>query len=76
MDEKTTISIDRPLAMDKGQLIAHLKTVGQRIIDDAEAFGADPKHTSEIRIFVSISPNDSTTSIDYDIIKVADPRLK
>lgn len=76
MKEEKTSRINRPFAMDKESLIAHLKTVGQRIVDDAELIGADPEHTREIYISVRISPFDSITSIDYDITRAADPRLK
>ena len=75
MEETKTSCISRSPAMDKESLIAHLKTVGQRIVDDAEMVGADPKRTREIYISVRISPFDSTTSIDYEITRIADPRL-
>ena len=76
MKEEKTSRINRPFAMDKETLISHLKTVGQRIVDDAEIVGADPDRTREIYISVRISPYDSITSIDYDITREADPRLK
>lgn len=76
MKEAKISRIDRPSAMDKEALVAHLKTVGQRIVDDAEMIGADPKRTIQIYISVKISPFDSVTSIDYEITRTADPRFE
>jgi len=76
VEETKASCISRSPAMDKESLIAHLKTVGQRIVDDAEMVGSDPEHTREIYISARISPFESITSIDYEITRAADPRLK
>ena len=75
-DVKRAISDVKCNAMlSRDDLIAHLKAVGKRIIDDAEQLNIDPKHTCSIEIRATIEPLDSVTHVEYYIDRVADPRL-
>ena len=75
-DVKRAISdVKRNAMLSRDDLIAHLKAVGQRIIDDAEQLNIDPKHTCSIEIRATIEPLDSVTHVEYYIDRVADPRL-
>ena len=72
---RETSDVKRNAALSRDDLIAHLKAVGQRIIDDAEQLNIDPKHTCSIEIKATIEPLDSVTHVEYYINRVADPRL-
>lgn len=75
-DVKREISdVKRNAMLSRDDLIAHLKAVGQRIIDDAEQLNIDPKHTCSIEIRATIEPLNSVTHVEYYIDRVADPRL-
>ena len=72
---RATSDVKRNAALSRDDLIAHLKAVGKRIIDDAEQIGIDPKHTCSIEIKAMIEPLDSVTHVEYYIDRIADPRL-
>lgn len=56
-------------------VIAHLKSVGQKIIDDAELIAPRPRYTTRISITANIEACEITT-VEYDIECYADPRIK
>lgn len=60
----------------RDDLIAHIKEVGQRIIDDAEGIAPDPNGTSFMEIRATIAPESEVTQIEYKIVRYADPRIK
>lgn len=68
--------IERKTRLNKEGLIAHLKCIGQTIIDDAEAIGAKPQRTRYIAISAAINPAEEVTTIDYKIERYADPRIE
>lgn len=68
--------IERKLRFSKEDLIAHLKCIGQTIIDDAEAIGAKPQRTCYIAISAVINPAEEVTKIDYRFVRYADPRIE
>ena len=72
---RATSDVKRNAALSRDDLIAHLKAVGQRIIDDAEQLIIDPKHTCSIEIKATIEPLDSVTHVEYYINRIADPRV-
>lgn len=67
--------IERKSRLNKEDLIAHLKCIGQTIIDDAEAIGAKPQRTCYIAISAVINPAEEVTTIDCRIERIADPRV-
>lgn len=73
--KRATSDVKRNAMLGRDDLIAHLKAVGQRIIDDAGQLNIDPKHTCSIEIRATIEPLDSVTHVEYYIDCVADPRL-
>ena len=70
-----TSDVKRNTMLSRDDLIAHLRAVGQRIIDDAERLNIDPKRTCSIEIQATIEPLNSVTHVEYYIDRVADPRL-
>lgn len=56
-------------------LAEHIKEVGRRIIDDAEAISSGPEIISGIKITASVIPGEEITSVEYEIRKYADPRI-
>lgn len=68
--------IERKSRLSKKDLIAHLKCIGQAIIDDAEAIGSKPQRTRYIAISAVINPEEEITKIDYRIERYADPRIE
>ena len=69
-------SVERGFLLTSEMLAAHLKEVGQRIIDDAEAISGGPENIRRIKITAEICPCEETTSVYYEIQKYADPRIK
>ena len=72
---RATSDVKRNAALSRDDFIAHLKAVGQRIIDDAEQLNIDPEHTCSIEIKATIEPLDSVTHVEYYIDRIADPRV-
>jgi len=72
---RATSDVKRNAALSRDDLIAHLKNVGQRIIDDAERLNIDPKRTCSIEITATIEPLNSVTHVEYYIDQIADPRV-
>lgn len=68
--------IERKSSLSRADLIAHLKCIGQTIIDDAEVIGAKPQRTCYITISAVINPVEEVTTIDYRIERYADPRIE
>ena len=71
---RVTSDVKRNAALSRNDLIAHLKSVGQRIIDDAEQLSIDPKHTCSIELKATIKTLNSVTHVEYYINRIADPR--
>lgn len=67
--------VKRKPTLTREDLIAHLKAVGQRIMDDAEGLNIDPRHTFSVEIKAKIAPMDAVTHVEYYIDRTADPRL-
>ena len=72
---RETSNVKRNAMLSRDDLIAHLKAVGQRIIDDAEQLTIEPKRTCSIEIRATIEPLDSVTHVEYCIDRIADPRV-
>lgn len=75
MKECIKKEIERKERLSKTDLIAHLKCIGQTIIDDAEEIGANPTRTSYIAISSIINPGEEVTKVEYRIERIADPRV-
>lgn len=69
-------SVKREFLLTSEMLSAHLKEVGQRIIDDAEGFSIGPENIHGIKITARIRPGEEATSVCYEIQKYADSRIK
>lgn len=72
-----TSEVARPRYIpDKTTLKKHLIEVGRRIQIDAEnELVPDPRGCTSITITASISPNNSVTTIKYEVEEYADPRV-
>ena len=71
--EKT---IDRHRTFTKEELVEHIKTVGQTIIQDAETIALDPKVAYSIEIVAKIEATKEITDLTYILKRHADPRLE
>lgn len=60
----------------RDDLIAHIKAIGQKIIDDAEEIAPNPNGTSFMEIRAIIAPTTAVTQVEYKIKRYADPRIK
>ena len=67
-------TVARPISLTRDDLIAHIKNVGQAIINDAEQIALDPQNIQGVSIIASIEPLSSITTVDYSITRIADPR--
>ena len=70
-----THDIDRDPYMSNEKLAEHIKCVGQAIIDNAESIALKTSNICSIEISALISPGDRITKINYDIDRLADPRI-
>lgn len=59
----------------RDDIIAHLKSVGQKIIDDAELIAPRPRNTTRIYISATIEACE-ITKVEYDIECYVDPQIK
>lgn len=75
MTRNERINVDRPVAMNSEKLTAHIKAIGQAIIDEAEHLGADP-HKSYIEFNATIQPGKAITAVKVTYEVFADPRIK
>ena len=75
MVKTKTTAVERKEKLTREDLIAHLKAVGQSIIDDAEKIAPDCYYTAFITISACINPVVETTYVRYEIKRHADPRL-
>lgn len=57
-------------------IIAHMKAIGQRILDDAETFAPEPTYTTEMVITAEINPFEELSTVKYEMRRIADPRIK
>lgn len=73
---KMVSKVTKTPMITRDDLIAHIKVVGQRIIDDAEEITPDPNGTSFMEIRAIIAPATVATQIEYKIKRYADPRIK
>lgn len=68
--------VHRKKYMSQDGIIAHLAEVGERIKGDAKLIGVDSKGTKNIKIEALIEPQESVTTVTYEIERLADPRIK
>ena len=54
---------------------AHIRKVGETLIEDAEKFIIDPAGTTSIYIKTDINPYDHITTVKWEIERLADPRV-
>lgn len=74
--EEKRSSVEREYLMNSEIVAAHIKEIGRRIIDDAEAISSGSENTYRIKITASICPYEEVTSVCYEIQKYADPRIE
>lgn len=74
MAEQTRI--ERPKCFTKDDLKAHIRAIGESIIEISETMNIDPHLTKEIRIHGEIAPLTEATTVSIEIIRFADPRVK
>ena len=68
------INVERPVALNSEKLTAHIKAIGQAIIDEAESLGADP-HKRYLEFNAMVSPGDVVTTIKVTYEVYADPNV-
>ena len=56
------------------EVVKHLKTIGMRIMDDANYIALEPEGVYHITITAEIKPAEEFTHVDYFIETRADPR--
>lgn len=73
--EEKRESVKREPYLRNEMLAEHIKEVGRRIIDDAEAISSGSEIIFGIKIIASINPGEEVTSVCYETQKYADPRI-
>lgn len=74
-EEDSMSIIPRPLGFGtREDVVKHLKTIGMRIMDDANHIALDPSGVFSIRIEAEIKPSTEFTHVNYHIETRADPR--
>ena len=68
------INVERPMAMNSEKLTAHIKAIGQAIIDEADHLGADP-YKSYIEFNATIQPGKAITAVKVTYEVFADPNV-
>lgn len=70
-----TTGISKPQLKTAEDLKEHIKAVGQSIINDVDRLNIDPYLIRRIEIRADIEPIIEVTTVNWEIERIADPRV-